>query len=415
MQFVDLHIHSKYSRACSQNISLESLSANARLKGLTVLGTGDFSHPVWNKELKAKLSENNGVYEYNGIKFILSNEISLIYKQGMKQRRVHHLLLAPDLGVVDQITEFLLKKGRVDYDGRPIFGFSSIELVEAMMGISRDIMVIPAHAWTPWYGIFGSMSGFDSLQECFQEKTKHIHAIETGLSSDPAMNWRLSSLDNVALVSFSDAHSDAPHRLGRECCAIDVADATYRSITDAIQQRKLHSTVEFFPEEGKYHYDGHRACSFSCTPEESRRLGNRCPRCSGALTIGVLHRVEELADRPAGFTPEGAAPFTSLVPLSELIAAAYRSTVYTQKVRDAYGLLIRHFGTELHVLLSAERSELVKCTDEKIADAIIMNREGTLRIVPGYDGVYGKILLDGEQRAAPQQHLAAQRTVRQFF
>ena len=271
MQFIDLHLHSRYSRACSKNINLDTLAASARKKGLTVLGTGDFSFLAWNKELKSNLSEEDGIYEYDNIKFILSNEISLMYKQDGKGRRIHHVLLAPSFDVVDQINEFLAKKGRLDYDGRPIFGFSSIELVDVMMGISRDIMIIPAHAWTPWFGIFGSMSGFDSLEDCFKEKTKHIHAIETGLSSDPPMNWRISFLDNVSLVSFSDAHSANTFRLGRECTAIDLNKVSYSKITDAIKNNKIKMTVEFFPEEGKYHYDGHRACNFSCSPSESKK------------------------------------------------------------------------------------------------------------------------------------------------
>ena len=392
--FCDLHLHSKYSRACSKNISLDSLAANARKKGLTVLGTGDFSFHAWNKELKSKLSESDGIYEYDGIKFVLSNEISLMYTQDGKKRRIHHILLAPSFDVVDQINEFLAKKGRLDYDGRPIFGFSSIELVDAMISISKDIMIIPAHAWTPWFGVFGSMSGFDSLDECFQERTKHIYAIETGLSSDPSMNWRVSSLDNIALVSFSDAHSANTFRLGRECTVLDLDKLDYFKLTDAIKNKKIHMTIEFFPEEGKYHYDGHRTCNFSCGPSEAEKLNNICPKCKSPLTIGVLHRVEAMANRPEGYRPKGAADFRSVLPLSELIALYCRQAVFSKKVFSVYNSLIDKFDSEFNVLLDAKKDELEK-TDAKLADLIIKNREGKIEIVPGYDGVYGKPLLPG--------------------
>ena len=216
MQFADLHIHSRYSRATSQNMTIEEIARNAKIKGLDILGTGDFTHPLWLKEIKKKLAEEDGIYDYDGVKFIPSGEISLIYNQGEKTRKIHYLLLAENFSVVDQINEFLDKKGRRDYDGRPIFGFSSIELAEQLMSISNDIEIIPAHAWTPWFAIFGSMSGFDSVEECFQEKAKYIHSIETGMSSDPALNWRISGLDKYTLISNSDAHSATPLRLGRE-------------------------------------------------------------------------------------------------------------------------------------------------------------------------------------------------------
>ncbi len=404
MQFIDLHLHSRYSRACSKNINLDTLAASARKKGLTVLGTGDFSFLAWNKELKSNLSEEDGIYEYDNIKFILSNEISLMYKQDGKGRRIHHVLLAPSFDVVDQINEFLAKKGRLDYDGRPIFGFSSIELVDVMMGISRDIMIIPAHAWTPWFGIFGSMSGFDSLEDCFKEKTKHIHAIETGLSSDPPMNWRISFLDNVSLVSFSDAHSANTFRLGRECTAIDLNKVSYSKITDAIKNNKIKMTVEFFPEEGKYHYDGHRACNFSCSPSESKKLSNKCPRCGNALTIGVLNRIEALADRPEGYCPKDAADFKSLLPLTEIISLHYNQGLFSKKVFSAYNSLIQNFGNEFNILLDVEKKELEKI-DEKLAELIIKNREGKVEIVPGYDGVYGKPVIKNESMVQKQKSI----------
>lgn len=410
--FTDLHTHSFYSRATSKDLNLENMAKFAKIKGLHVLGTGDFLHPKWQMELKSKLAENSGVYAYGGMNFVLSCEISLIYTQGKKQRRVHHLLLAPDFEVLGQITEWFSKKGRTDYDGRPIFGFSSMELAEGMMNISKGIEIIPAHAWTPWYGIFGSMSGFDSVEECFGDKAKHIHALETGLSSTPAMNWRISSMDKYALVSFSDAHSAYPWRLGRECCAIDLKEISYAEILDALRNRKkLAMTIEFFPEEGKYHFDGHRNCSFSCDPKESRKLGGLCPVCRKSMTIGVLSRVCQLADREEGFVPKNAVPFKSLIPLSELIALATGSTPYAAKTWEVYNRFVSRFGSEFNVLLDAGQEELEK-TDEKIADLIIKNRNGEIKIVPGYDGVYGKPVLNGKIEAVKIQR--KQRSLDQF-
>jgi len=399
MQIADLQIHSKYSRATSKNMVLDELTKYAKIKGLDILGTGDFTHPLWLKELKQKLlAESDGVYVYDDINFILSGEISLIYTQGGRQRRIHHIILAPNFAVVDQINEWLDKKGRRDYDGRPIFGFSSIELVESMMSISKDIEIIPAHAWTSWYGIFGSMSGFDSLEECFQEKTKYIHSIETGMSSDPAMNWRISALDKITLTSNSDAHSPYPWRLGREANVFDLKEVNYENIIDAFRTRKNFAyTIEVNPGYGKYHFDGHRNCNFSCSPDESKKLNNICPRCGKKLTIGVLNRVEELADREEGFVPQKAVPFKTLIPLSELIAATAGQDVFTKKVWEIYNRLIDRFGNEFNILLNIDKNDLIKTVDEKLAELIIKNRENRLRIMPGYDGVYGKIILQEEE------------------
>jgi uncharacterized protein (TIGR00375 family) len=780
MQIADLQIHSKYSRATSKNMVIEEIAKNAKIKGLDIVGTGDFSHPIWLQELKKKLKpENEGVYSYDDIMFMLTGEISLIYKQDGKQRRVHHVIFAPSFEIVDQINAWLDTKGRRDYDGRPIFGFTSIELVENLMSISKDIEIIPAHClvsgtfvhtnpslkpiekievgdkvfthkgkfkkvekiykrnytgkifkiipwyfsngikvtpehpflaiktekncswtkglvckptdshkricfseayknyrkewvpaeelevgdviaypkiratedvneikhgnltvsvdkdfcrmagyylsegytngrdaicftfnenetnfiddvknifkklfnldpkkgknkgdilfysrnlislfqklfytgspyraanksmppwmlmlplekqkelfigwwrgdkgytisrvlasqmkniclrlnivpniridkieeferrgkhligerkisaksdlialdklsfledkfgllenndfrkfktkrdvrhawfdenyifipirkiveeeynnlvynleveddnsyvaesaavhncWTPWYGIFGSMSGFDSLEECFGDKTKFIHSIETGMSSDPAMNWRISALDALTLTSNSDAHSHYPWRLGREANVFDLKEVTYSGIIDAIRTRKnFLFTVETSPSYGKYHYDGHRLCNFSCAPNESKKMSNICPKCGKPLTIGVLNRVEELADRPEGFVPKHAIPFKSLIPLSELIAAVLGSEVFTKKVWEIYNRLIDRFVNEFNVMLDVKKEDLVKTVDEKIANIIIQNREGRLKIEPGYDGVYGKVVTKQEK------------------
>ncbi|MBI2583335.1 MAG: DNA helicase UvrD [Candidatus Aenigmarchaeota archaeon] len=394
MDFADLHIHSHYSRATSKDMDLRHLAEGAKTKGLTILGTGDFTHPQWLKELKMQLKEaGEGIYEHGGIKWILQAEISLIYTKGGKGRRVHHLILAPSFEVVDQINAWLDKKGRRDYDGRPIFGFSSEELVESMMGISKDIMIIPAHAWTPWFSIFGSKSGFDSVEECFGDKSKFIFALETGLSSDPLMNWRVSSLDNYTLVSNSDPHSPYPWRLGREANAFTLKKTDYNHLIEAIKtKRGFEFTIEVPPEYGKYHIDGHRLCNFSTEP--SKRNGDRCPKCQRQLTIGVLARVEELADRPDGFIPKEAVPFKSLLPLAELIAAATGYGVASKKAMELYSQLITRFGNEFSILLEAGERELAKTIPENLARLIIKNRQGKIKIEPGYDGVYGKPVLN---------------------
>ncbi len=390
MQIADLHIHSKYSRATSSKMNLEELSKGAKTKGIDILGTGDFLHPLWVRELKEKLNDANGLYEYNGIKFVLSGEVSLIYTDSGKSRRVHHLLLAPDFEVLSQIIDFFESKGRTDYDGRPIFGISSVEMAEELMNISKDIEIIPAHVWTPWFAIFGSMSGFDSVEECFQDKAKYIHALETGLSSDPPMNWRLSSLDKYTLVSNSDSHSPYPHRLGREANAFDLKEITYHALINAIRTRKdFLFTIEVDPAYGKYHFDGHRNCNFSCHPKESIKLNNICPKCKSKLTIGVLHRIEELADRPEGFRPANSIDYKSLLPLLEIISNVLNVGMFTKKTYNVFNKLISAFGNEFNILLNVKKEELEKVVDKKIADAIILNRTGKIKITPGYDGVYG--------------------------
>jgi uncharacterized protein (TIGR00375 family) len=287
----------------------------------------------------------------------------------------------------------------VDYDGRPIFGFTCPELVENVMSISKDCVIIPAHIWTPHFSLFGSLSGFDRIEDCFQEKTKHIHALETGLSSDPGMNWRLSALDRYSLVSFSDAHSYWPWRLGRECCAFDLKKINYDTITNAIKTRKNFSfTLEFFPEEGKYHFDGHRNCNFSSSPEETKKLNGICPKCKRPLTIGVLNRVEELADREPGFRPKGAVDYKSLMPLSELISFVIGNDVYTKKVWSVYEILIERFGNEFAVLLDASETELRKLVKDKLVELIMKNRAGKLKLEPGYDGVYGHLIIEKEKK-----------------
>lgn len=426
----DLHIHSRYSRACSKDINIENLEKYARIKGVNLLGTGDFTHPEWIKELKKKLTEDeNGILWTKTAKtknsinqssqtpfpFIWQTEISLMYKEDGKGRRVHLVILAPNGEIAAQITDFLKSKGRVDYDGRPIFGFSAKELVDSLVkGISDKIIIIPAHIWTPYFGILGSKSGFDSVKECFGEMDKHIYAIETGMSSDPAMNWRLSSLDKYSIVSFSDMHSYWPWRMGREATIIDLKRLTYNNLFDAIKnggngsktnyknnrnrtkksdKNIITSTIETDPGYGKYHFDGHSECKISLSPEESIKLNNICPVCKKPLTIGVMHRVEELADRKSGFIDKKRPIFTSLIPLSEIISGVSGKAVDGKGTWDVYNKLIAYFGDELRIMIESSEDEIAKVAGKEISRAIMKNREHKIKIQPGFDGEYGKAII----------------------
>ena len=401
----DLQIHSRFSRATSPAITIANLEKYARLKGINLLGTGDFTHPKWLAELKNELKEDGSgiLTSSSGFNFVLQGEISNIYTQDGKARRVHTLLLARNFEIVEQINQALLKKGRLDYDGRPMFGFSCIELAEMMKQIDDGIEIIPAHAWTPWYGIFGSMSGFDSVEECFKDQAKHIHAIETGLSSDPSMNWRISSLDKYTLLSSSDAHSFWPWRLGRECNIFDI-ELTYNDLLKAVKTKKgFVETIEMWPHEGKYHYTGHRNCNVCLSPKEALKLKNICPKCRKPLTVGVAQRVEALADREEGFVLKNAVPFRNIISLSEVIAGTIGEKVESRKVWEEYYKLVNEFGNEFNVLLDTEESKLRKTTTEKIADNIIKNRSQKIQFKPGYDGVYG-IPIFGEKEVIKQEH-----------
>ncbi len=392
----DLHIHSRYSRACSTQINIENLEKYARIKGVNLLGTGDFTHPSWYKELKEKLKEESGILKTkNGFNFIWQTEISLIYTQDNKGRRVHLVVLAPDSKAVDQIISYLGKKGRLDYDGRPIFKIPCPEFTEEMKKIDERIEIIPAHIWTPWFSVFGSNSGFNSLKDCFQDQNKNIHAIETGLSSDPAMNWRISELDSKAIVSFSDMHSFWPWRMGREVTIFDI-EPTYDNLIKAIRNKKIKETIEVDPAYGKYHYDGHRACNIVFSPKESRKYNSICPVCKNKLTIGVENRVEELADRPVGFKPENAVPFKRIIPLSELIAITTKKAIATQAVWNEYHKLVDG-KSEFDILLNMPLEELKQRVSMELSELIMRNREGKIKVKPGYDGVYGVPLLSNEE------------------
>ncbi len=388
----DLHIHGKYSQATSKELTIPNLEKWARIKGVNLLGTADFTHPKWIEHIKENLEEDDtGILRTkSGFPFMLQTELSLIYSQGGRGRRVHNIVLAKNIEVVQQITEALLKIGRVDYDGRPIFGMSCIEFVELMKSIDKDIEIIPAHIWTPWFSVFGSKSGFDTLEECFGDQLKHIHALETGLSSDPAMNWRLSQLDKYTLISNSDLHSFWPWRIGREANIFEINKLTYDNILQILKTKEgLKETIEVDPAYGKYHYDGHRKCNVCLKPSETMKMQGICPVCKRPLTIGVEYRVEQLADRPQGFKPRNAIPFRSLIPLSDIISKIKGRAVTTKTVWAEYNNLIKEFDNEYNILLNVGSQELKKVCDEELATAIVNSRLGNIKVQPGFDGEYG--------------------------
>jgi uncharacterized protein (TIGR00375 family) len=373
------------------------------------LGTGDFTHPEWIKNLKEKLEPaEQGLFKLknskSGVRFILTSEISCIYSKNNLVRKIHVVLFAPSFEAVEKINCQLEKIGNLRADGRPILGLDAKELAKIALDASKDCLVVPAHAWTPWFSVFGSKSGFDSIEECFEDYSKHIYAIETGLSSDPAMNWRLSKLDKITLISNSDAQS--PKKIGREANDFD-AELSYNGIVDAIKSKDPKNflyTIEFFPEEGKYHYDGHRSCGVSFSPKESKKYNNLCPTCGRPLVIGVLNRVEELADRKEGFVPPDAIPYKNLIPLEDIVADAFGVSSVTKRVLQEYENLIKKYGNEFKILLDIPLQELEKATFPEIAEGIIKTREGKVSIVPGYDGVYGKISVFSEKKDSPSQN-----------
>ncbi len=394
----DLQIHSRFARATSKGITLENLEGYAKVKGLNLLGTGDFQHPVWNKEIKEKLKEDDKgiLWSRTGFPFVWQTEVSLMFSQGGKKRAIHLLIFAPNTKVADEIIKYLGSMGRLDYDGRPIFGLSCAQLVADLKQIEDKIEIIPAHCMTPWFGLYGSDSGFDSLQECLGSVAKHIHAIESGMSADPSMLWRFK--EKVNIVSFSDAHSFWPWRLGREAVIFDSKELSYDSLISAIRiGNGIKATIETPPEYGKYHWDGHRNCRFSCPPEETKKLKGICPVCKKPMTIGVEYRVEEIAKEKEGYKPEDAKPFYKLIPLHELIAFVYETSLASKKAWGIYDKFIAEFGNEFNILLNAPLAQLAKI-DTKIAELIIKNREGKIKIKPGYDGKYGEIIMESEQQ-----------------
>lgn len=429
MKFVaDLHLHSRFSRACSPALNLENLVLWGRKKGIQVLATGDWTHPVWFAEIINKLEQvENGLYklkkrnakdEMQDIYFLLSTEISSIYTQAGKQRRIHNLVFIPSLETAEKIIKQLVLLGaNLNSDGRPIIGISAKDLAELVLGIESKSLIVPAHVWTPWYSLYGSNSGFNSISECFGEMSKYIYAIETGLSSDPAMNWRVADLDERTILSFSDAHS--LEKLGREATVFD-GELSYDGIYEAItgqrtknneQKTKVAFTIEFYPEEGKYHYTGHRNCGVKHSPDETAKLGTTCPVCGKKLTVGVMHRVDELAKRSVedlkltsnefvkSLAQPQRPPYKMLVPLTQIISQSLQVGEASKEVVQHYNNLVTNFGSELAVLIKTPIEELEAKTAKKIVEGIKKVRHGEIFVDPGFDGVYGKVQIWQEQES----------------
>ena len=437
----DLHIHSRFSRACSRDLVLEKINETCRVKGVNVVGTGDFTHPEWFREMKEKLVEKeSGLYVLKNFqdtknnfspcgrcptgtqknsksqisnskqtRFLCSAEIACIYSKGGKCRRLHILVLAPSLEVVEKINLALSKLGNLKADGRPILGLDAKKLAEIILAIDERCMIIPAHIWTPWFALFGSKSGFDSIEECFEELSDKIYAIETGLSSDPQMNWRVKNLDRMSIISNSDAHS-LPN-MGREANVFEIDEdkISYDEICRIIQGKNPQAfmrTIEFYPEEGMYHYDGHRVCGVSFLPSESKRNKNICPQCKKPLTIGVLNRVEELANGSRGeeYVDKSRVPFIKLVELDKIIAECLGiKSRSSRRVKMEYDNLIKNFGSEFNILLDVETKKISEKGLFKIAEAIWRVREGRLIIKPGFDGQYGEIKIFSEREIFEKQ------------
>ena len=406
----DLHLHSSYAMATSPSITLESMASWAAIKGVDLLATADFTHPAWLAGLKAELEPlGDGLYGLRkrpgAARFVLGTEVSCVYAQGGRTRRLHLLLLAPDFGAVDRLCAALAPHGKLASDGRPTLRLSAREVVAAALGADERCEVIPAHAWTPWYGAYGSKGGFDSLAEAFGDLLPHVHAIETGLSSDPSMNWRVPELDGLSIVSFSDAHS--PSRMGRELTVFE-GEPSYDGLRAALADGSIASTVEFHPEEGKYHYDGHRKCAVCQHPATTMETGERCPVCGRKMTLGVLHRMEALSARPAAVErgadgvlsdPSGVrSPFRRLVGLETVIAEAVGHGRNTKGVQQIFRRVVESVGNELHVLTEAPIEAIASVAGERVADGVMRSRAGDVAISPGYDGVYGTVRLWGAER-----------------
>ncbi|MDD3814470.1 MAG: endonuclease Q family protein [Desulfocapsaceae bacterium] len=415
MRFIaDLHVHSPYSRATSKSSHIRSLAAWSRIKGVHLLGTGDFTHPLWLRELQETLEPAEpGFFQLKGslssdfslpfaftpslesARFVLSAEISCIYKRHGKVRKVHNLIYVPDFASAERINKTLSTIGNLAADGRPILGLDSRDLLEIVLDKAPGGFLVPAHIWTPWFSLFGSRSGFDSVEECFGDLSAHVFALETGLSSDPAMNRLISALDQYTLVSNSDCHS--PGKLCREANVFDTTfdffamKAALQTPCDASGHRHLAATIEFFPEEGKYHHDGHRNCGFCCDPHQSRKLHGLCPVCGKPMTIGVLSRVLELADRQSPVFPAGAPDVYSLIPLQEILAELLGVGAGTKTVMAKYLQLIQKFGSELTILIESPVAELLSEDVPLLGEAISLVRQNKVQRKAGFDGEFGTI------------------------
>ncbi len=396
----DLQVHSPYSRATSQNMNLDDLARFARVKGLGIVGTGDFTHPDWRRELARSLEQvqDSGLYrlrESPSVLFMVTGEVNTTYASGQKSRRIHHCLLAPSIESGEAVSDRVSQFGNLSSDGRPTLQVSSAELVDEVIEADSRNVIFPAHAWTPWFSLFGANSGFDTVSECYQDRLGKIFALETGMSSDPPMNWRLSQLDQFCLVSNSDAHSAWPWRLGREANVFDLSEPTYDNVIGAIRgkdPRRFVFTIETFPEYGKYHWTGHRKCGVSMSAIGARRLGDHCPKCGKKMTRGVEERIEELADRPSSYRAKGRPGYRHLLPLSELIAVVIGAeNPGSSRVWGLYNPLVEKFGSEYAVMLDAPEEQLVQTAGVGLATAILRVRHDTVCLERGYDGVYGKI------------------------
>jgi uncharacterized protein (TIGR00375 family) len=397
-------------------MNITEISRFAKIKGLNVVGTGDFTHPKWFSELANELTEDSDTSLYaskahpeSPVRYMLTSEVCTIYPVDGKSKKIHHVIFTPSLETAAQISDRLEHFGNLDADGRPILDMTSAQLVEEVMQVSDQNEVVPAHVWTPWFSLFGAFSGFDKIEDCYEDTTKHIHALETGLSSDPPMNWRLSSLDRFTLISNSDCHSHWPWRIGREANVFELDRPTYMGVVDAIRKKdpkRFKFTIETNPAYGKYHWTGHRNCNVSLPPQEAEKYGNRCPVCGRKLTRGVDQRIEELADRPADYTPENPIGYKRLLPLSEIITAVLGVSYQgAQKVWNIYNPLVKRFGDEYTVLIDASKQEMSKIVDSRIAEAVIRVREEKAHVIPGYDGVYGQLVIFDEKQedTAPQK------------
>ncbi|MDO8525079.1 MAG: endonuclease Q family protein [Candidatus Omnitrophota bacterium] len=408
MAFIaDFHIHSKYSRATAKDMDLDSLVRWAKIKGVSMLGTGDFTHPIWLAQLKAKLEKaGRGVYLYKDILFVLTTEVSNIYFKAGRTRKVHNIIFAPSLETAGEINKALAEHGDLSSDGRPILSLECDRMVRDLAKIDSGILFVPSHAWTPHFSIFGSRSGFDSPEECFEDQMHRIFSIETGLSSDPPMNWRWSKLDRFCLISNSDSHS--PQKIGREANVFkDRID--YEELLRILRKKdraKFLYTIEFFPEEGKYHWDGHRVCKARLSPEEARRINNMCPVCGKPVTVGVMHRVGGLADRPEGFVLDSSPAYKRLVPLPEIIGGALGVSADSVSVEREYFKLIQSLGNEFRILLDLSDDEIREKCPPKVAKGILNVRGGKLDITPGYDGEYGKVKIFKEGEGEPEKQLS---------
>lgn len=423
----DLHVHSRFSRATSQKMNIDEVTRFAQIKGLNLVGTGDFTHPKWLEELKRDLVEVQEISLYKPAKdlaspvhYMITGEVSTIFTFENNVKKIHHVILTPNIETAVQINERLARYGNLAIDGRPTLDMTAPQLVEETMQISSENVVIPAHAWTPWFSLFGAFSGFNHIEDCYQDMTKHIPALETGLSSDPPMNWRLSTLDKYALVSNSDCHSHWPWRIGREANIFELEPLTYYEVVDAIRKKdpkRFRFTIETNPAYGKYHWTGHRNCKVALSPQEAIKFGNRCPVCGKRLTKGVEQRVEELADRPAGFKPPSAIGYMHLLPLSEIIATVLGvSYPSVQKVWGIYNTLIAKFGNEYAVLIDATQEGMSRIVNPKVAEAITRVREEKVDVFPGYDGVYGRLLIFPEQKETiPKREKIKQRSLADFM